>query len=173
MPRNYEKALARIDRELIYWPKFAVHKVGNTRVYVTRRCCSRVHRRKGTLSFFKYRDFFCSCFPFDCFRTFGDVGVCPRLLVVFFLQAKQRFTRITQYLIKMRKIKLKTERKLVGISKKVDRREAKREQKALIASRLEKSIESELLSRLKEGTVRHCSHLPQPPCAVYVNCLWG
>jgi hypothetical protein len=63
----------------------------------------------------------------------------------------QRFTKITQYLIRMRKLKLKVRPKLVGIHKKVERREARREAKAAIAARLEKSIEKELLERLKQG----------------------
>lgn len=67
-------------------------------------------------------------------------------------KCKQRFTKITQYLIRMRKLKLKVRPKLVGIHKKVERREARREAKAAIAARLEKSIEKELLERLKQGT---------------------
>jgi len=101
LSRNYEKALATIDKHLIYWPKFAIHK------------------------------------------------------------SKQRFTRITQYLIKMRKLKLKTQRKLVTINKKVERREAKREKKALVAAHIEKSIEKELLSRLAEGTYEGIYNFPQ------------
>merc|ERR1712059_64439 len=47
---------------------------------------------------------------------------------------KQRLVKITQYLIRMRKLKLK------------------RQKKALVAARLDNHIEKELLERLKKGT---------------------
>ncbi|GAA6042297.1 hypothetical protein JCM8097_000624 [Rhodosporidiobolus ruineniae] len=64
-------------------------------------------------------------------------------------KSKQRLTKITQYLIKMQKLKMKEAPQIVAIKKKTERRESAREAKALSAARLEKSLERELIARLK------------------------
>lgn len=67
-------------------------------------------------------------------------------------KCKQRLTKLTQVAITERRMALREEeRHYVGVAPKVKRREDNRERKALIAAKIEKSIEKELLDRLKSG----------------------
>ena len=54
--------------------------------------------------------------------------------------------------MRMRKLALRSRPTLTTIKKKVERREDRKEVKALAAAKLSKSIEAELLQRLKQGT---------------------
>ncbi|KAL3748941.1 hypothetical protein ACJRO7_010087 [Eucalyptus globulus] len=94
LPRNCEKALEIIGKHLgnlMYWPKFLVHKT------------------------------------------------------------KQRLTKMTQMCIRMRKLALKTREKIMTTPRKEKKREARREEKAEKAAVLDKSVDKELLERLRKG----------------------
>jgi len=65
---------------------------------------------------------------------------------------KQRLTKVTQYLVRMRKLRHKIRPKLITMPARQEKNLRKREAKAEVAAQLERSIEKELLERLKSGT---------------------
>jgi protein MAK16 len=67
-------------------------------------------------------------------------------------RCKQRYTRIRQTLIRMRKLALRENQvTLVPVKTKTVKREAAREAKAERAAQVEKTVQAELLERLRQG----------------------
>lgn len=73
---------------------------------------------------------------------------------------KQRLTKITQYLIRMKRLALKVKPKLVTVPARTEKRERRREAKAESAANIDREIEKELLQRLQSGTYADIYNFP-------------
>jgi len=67
-------------------------------------------------------------------------------------KVKERLVRLHQCIIRYRKWYYRAKPRLVTVHKKFERREQRRELKALVAAKLDFAIKQELLERLKQGT---------------------
>lgn len=73
---------------------------------------------------------------------------------------KQRLTKITQYLIRARRLAARSTTTLIPVATRTEQRERRREAKAETAAKLETSIEQELLARLRAGTYGDIYNFP-------------
>ncbi|THD19301.1 putative rna-binding nuclear protein mak16 [Fasciola hepatica] len=67
-------------------------------------------------------------------------------------RVKQRLFRIRDNLKNMRRLALARQKKLEPVNRKIERRELRREEKALRVARVERTVEQELLERLRAST---------------------
>uniref|UniRef100_A0A5K3FTC3 Protein MAK16 homolog n=1 Tax=Mesocestoides corti TaxID=53468 RepID=A0A5K3FTC3_MESCO len=67
-------------------------------------------------------------------------------------RVKLRFLRTRDYLKRMRRLALSRQKKIETINRKVERRELRREEKALRVAKLSRTVEKELLERIRVAT---------------------
>ena len=140
--------------------KYATIREDNGRIYLYVKTVERAHSPKNLWE------------KIQLSRNYGKaiqqldehLAYFPKVLIH---RNKQRLTKVYQYLLRMRKIELKLRSgktaKLVSVHRKIDQREERRERKALIAAKIERHIEKELIERLAKGTYGDIYNFPEMP----------
>jgi protein MAK16 len=138
--------------------KYATIREDNGRIYLCVKTVERAHSPKNLWEkVLLSRNYGKALLQLD-----EHLAYFPKVLVH---RNKQRLTKIHQYLIRMRKIELKQragkKAKLVGVHRKIEQREERRERKALVAAKIERNIEKELIERLAKGTYGDIYNFPE------------
>jgi protein MAK16 len=138
--------------------KYATIREDNGRIYLCVKTVERAHSPKNLWEkLLLSRNYGKALLQLD-----EHLAYFPKVLIH---RNKQRLTKIHQYLIRMRKIEVKQragkKAKLVGVHRKVEQREERRERKALVAAKIERNIEKELIERLAKGTYGDIYNFPE------------
>jgi protein MAK16 len=133
--------------------RYATIREQEGRIYLYIKTAERVHSPKRMWQKIRLKKQYSAALE----QIDEHLAFWPKFLVH---KNKQRLTKVTQYLVRMRKLRTKIKPKLITMPARKERMLRKKEAKAEVAAQVERSIEKELLERLKSGTYGDIYNFP-------------